>query len=159
MSSLCINNWDGINKIACISCAGKFHLGQTLLLSGKFQSTMVRTLFFLCGPYCFWICFWLFVVCFCTLPAYPSQQSGFTYSLLVVPIVFIILASVLYGGLFVLPHDFLSYLFIFLFLYAFYLRPVSFVSSHWRVLKNDDPHYWVLHATSMTKFYLTVYYF
>jgi hypothetical protein len=65
---------------------------------------------------------------------------------LFVPIVFIILVSVLYGGLFVLPHDFLSYFFIFLFLYAFYLRPMSFVSSHWRVLKNDDPHYWVLHA-------------
>jgi hypothetical protein len=30
---------------------------------------------------------------------------------------------------------------------------------HWRVLKNVDPHYLVLQATSITKFYLTVYYF
>jgi hypothetical protein len=36
---------------------------------------------------------------------------------------------------------------------------MPFVSSHWRVLKNDDPHYLVLHATSMTKFYIMVYYF
>jgi hypothetical protein len=36
---------------------------------------------------------------------------------------------------------------------------MSFVSSHWRVLNNGDPHYLVLHATSMTKFYLMVYYF
>jgi hypothetical protein len=30
---------------------------------------------------------------------------------------------------------------------------------HWRVLKNGDSHYLVLQATSITKFYLTVYYF
>ena len=36
---------------------------------------------------------------------------------------------------------------------------MPFVSSHWRVLNNGDPHYLVLHATSMIKFYLTVYYF
>jgi hypothetical protein len=30
---------------------------------------------------------------------------------------------------------------------------------HYRVLKNGDPHYLVLQATSITKFYLTVYYF
>jgi hypothetical protein len=36
---------------------------------------------------------------------------------------------------------------------------MPFVSFHWRVTKNGDPHYLVLHATSMTKFYLTVYYF
>ena len=30
---------------------------------------------------------------------------------------------------------------------------MPFVSSHWRVLKNGDPHYLLLHATSMTKFY------
>jgi hypothetical protein len=30
---------------------------------------------------------------------------------------------------------------------------------HWTVLKNGDPHYLVLHAISMTKFYLTVFYF
>jgi hypothetical protein len=30
---------------------------------------------------------------------------------------------------------------------------------HWKVLKNGDPHYLVLQATSITKFYLTVYYF
>ena len=36
---------------------------------------------------------------------------------------------------------------------------MPFVSSHWRVLNNGDPHYLVLHATSITKFYLTVYYF
>jgi hypothetical protein len=29
---------------------------------------------------------------------------------------------------------------------------MPFVSSHWRVLKNGDPHYLLLHATSMTKF-------
>jgi hypothetical protein len=60
---------------------------------------MVRTLFFVCfvflfflwGPYCFWICFWLLVVCFCICPAYPSQKFGFTYGVLVVPIMFIIL--------------------------------------------------------------------
>ena len=32
------------------------------------------------------------------------------------------------------------------------------LSPHWRVLKNGDPHYLVLQATSITKFYLTVYY-
>ena len=30
---------------------------------------------------------------------------------------------------------------------------------HWRVLKNGDPHYLVLQASSITKFYLMVYYF
>ena len=35
---------------------------------------------------------------------------------------------------------------------------MPFVSSHWRVLNNGDPHYLVLHATSMIKFYFTVYY-
>jgi hypothetical protein len=34
---------------------------------------------------------------------------------------------------------------------------MPFVSSHWTGTKNGDPHYLVLHATSMSKFYLTVY--
>jgi hypothetical protein len=63
--------------------------------------------------------FLLFVVCFCIHPAYPCQKSGFSYGFLVVPILFIILVSVLCGGLFVLPHDFLSYFFFMLILICF----------------------------------------
>ena len=74
--------------------------------------------------------FLLFVVCFCIHPAYPCQKSGFSYGFLVVPILFIILVSVLCGGLFVLPHDFLSYFFFYVNFDLLFIFVLCLLSHH-----------------------------